>query len=367
MARPAVSVSASAFALVAVAVASAAVAGTQNVTLTREVPDLDRWNYPFNSTPGARDSATSFGTIGFGFLDNHDAQFLIGFETDQEAARGLGVIPSGLGEARYEIVSARVTATIAVGGVFNVDTSYDSFATYLDPKDPGFVADADPAGRPIMLFGTGYRNGFGIEEGEQEYVEDTPFSPGGGMGPAPRVRSAFATDFIGGAGRDVSNNVLDRFEIVPFAIGALSDAGGTIAEGDPVPAEATVTFDLNVADANVAAYLQKGLDAGSVQLSITSLHFAAGGPGGGKGVTYPVYFTKEDALAVLLGQTPSLELEVNILPASGADLDGNGVVGSGDLAILLAAWGPCAGCAADLDGDGVVGPSDLAILLAAWG
>ena len=37
------------------------------------------------------------------------------------------------------------------------------------------------------------------------------------------------------------------------------------------------------------------------------------------------------------------------------DLDGDGVVGSGDLGILLASWGPCPGCAADLDGDGVVG------------
>jgi len=48
------------------------------------------------------------------------------------------------------------------------------------------------------------------------------------------------------------------------------------------------------------------------------------------------------------------------------DLDGDGVVGSGDLGILLAAWGS-ADAAADLDGDGVVGSGDLGILLAAWG
>ena len=50
-----------------------------------------------------------------------------------------------------------------------------------------------------------------------------------------------------------------------------------------------------------------------------------------------------------------------------ADLDGDGSVGAGDLAILLAGWGACAGCPADLDGDGSVGASDLASLLAAWG
>ncbi len=49
-----------------------------------------------------------------------------------------------------------------------------------------------------------------------------------------------------------------------------------------------------------------------------------------------------------------------------ADLDGDGVVGSGDLAQLLAAWGPGTG-PADLDGDGVVGPADLAMMLGAWG
>ncbi len=49
------------------------------------------------------------------------------------------------------------------------------------------------------------------------------------------------------------------------------------------------------------------------------------------------------------------------------DLDGDGVVGAGDLAILLASWGSCGGCAADLTGDGVVSALDLATLLAAWG
>ena len=53
-----------------------------------------------------------------------------------------------------------------------------------------------------------------------------------------------------------------------------------------------------------------------------------------------------------------------------ADLDGDGVVGAGDLASLIAAWGVCPAsgdCPADLDGDGSVGASDLASLIAAWG
>ena len=47
-----------------------------------------------------------------------------------------------------------------------------------------------------------------------------------------------------------------------------------------------------------------------------------------------------------------------------ARLDGDAVVGGGDLAVLLAGWG---GPSPDLDGDGVVGGSDLAVLLSSWG
>jgi hypothetical protein len=46
------------------------------------------------------------------------------------------------------------------------------------------------------------------------------------------------------------------------------------------------------------------------------------------------------------------------------DLDGDGVVGPADLALLLSGWGGSG--AGDLDGDGTVGPGDLTSLLAAW-
>jgi hypothetical protein len=46
------------------------------------------------------------------------------------------------------------------------------------------------------------------------------------------------------------------------------------------------------------------------------------------------------------------------------DLDGDGIVGPADLAILLGAWGQSG--LGDLNGDGVVGSADLAILLGAW-
>jgi hypothetical protein len=48
-----------------------------------------------------------------------------------------------------------------------------------------------------------------------------------------------------------------------------------------------------------------------------------------------------------------------------ADLDCDGRVDGGDLAVMLAAWGPGHG-PADLDGSGEVDAEDLAILLGAW-
>ncbi len=50
----------------------------------------------------------------------------------------------------------------------------------------------------------------------------------------------------------------------------------------------------------------------------------------------------------------------------GADIDGDGVVGPSDLALLLGRW-DSDDPSTDLNGDGVVGAADLAMLLGAWG
>ena len=55
---------------------------------------------------------------------------------------------------------------------------------------------------------------------------------------------------------------------------------------------------------------------------------------------------------------------------SPSDLDGDGIVGTTDLLLMLGAWGACppkGACPADLDGDGLVGTTDLLILLGNWG
>jgi hypothetical protein len=54
-------------------------------------------------------------------------------------------------------------------------------------------------------------------------------------------------------------------------------------------------------------------------------------------------------------------------PAEAGDLDGDGVVSTSDLLLLLGAWGSDPGGPPDFDLNGSVGASDLLILLKHWG
>lgn len=87
--------------------------------------------------------------------------------------------------------------------------------------------------------------------------------------------------------------------------------------------------------------------------------------------TYRVYpADAPSATAIVVAPPSSTDANGNLIPDSCeavvGDLNGDGRVNAADLATLLAAWGPCVGCAADLNGDGAVNAGDLAILLAAW-
>ena len=58
-------------------------------------------------------------------------------------------------------------------------------------------------------------------------------------------------------------------------------------------------------------------------------------------------------------------LHQNLPVSCAADLDGDDVIGGGDLSRLLTNWGTSG--AGDLNGDGVVDGGDLTMLLSAWG
>ena len=81
------------------------------------------------------------------------------------------------------------------------------------------------------------------------------------------------------------------------------------------------------------------------------------------GTTYYICAGSYSATANITG---TLTIAGPEAPANPADLDGDGVVGPADLAILLGNWG-LTGVPGDVDGDGTIGAADLAALLAAWG
>jgi hypothetical protein len=322
-----------------------AAVSAQPLVVEFDAPTMDRWNYPFNAVPGVQTSASTFGVPNDPMFDDRDAQFLIGFDTD-------GLVPVGAGAANYDVTSAVITLTCVTGGVFEYDTTVDAFETYLDVANPNFVADAD-AGRPLELFGAAFRNGFTSES----FEENSPFqlAPFGNW---QGTRNAFATDFLLGEARDVSRNVEMEFTPAPFAIG-LNDS---LTPGASVPGNTTFTFELNLSNPDVIAYLQASLDRGSLDFMLATIHPA---PVMGKGAqTFPDFYTKENKFAIPFGFAPTLALTVEVSEGVPADLNGDGVVDGADLAALLAQWGTDG--AADLNDDGIVDGADLAQVLSNW-
>ncbi len=94
----------------------------------------------------------------------------------------------------------------------------------------------------------------------------------------------------------------------------------------------------------------------------------AGIPGQAAGGVVEYFVTGSDMAGNLgTGETLSFTIEGGGLLG---DIDGDGIVGTGDLILLLGAWGPCENCKdcpADLDNDCSVGTGDLILLLGNWG
>jgi len=313
-------------------------ASAQPIIVDFAEPSIDQWVYPFNSTPGGRDSMSTFGAIGSPDFDNRDGQALVGFDT-------AGFVPTGEGPSRYQIQRIEIRIAVDRGGLFSYDPTYDDVATYYDAADPDFMPDAD-TGRPVSLFGVGYRNGFD----DATFVEGTAF---GGNGSTFRsVRNAFASDFESSVRRDVSNNVDGRFNPTPFAVGTTSG----LNPGDLVPADQDFLFEVDLSNPDAVAYLQEQLHAGRLRFMLASLH-----PAVEQGGEFAPFYTKEN----LFGDGLAARLHLEVTIGSPADLNGDGVVDGADLGLLLGAWG--ADGPTDLNGDGTTDGADLGLLLGSWG
>ncbi|MEM7412438.1 MAG: hypothetical protein AAF430_19570 [Myxococcota bacterium] len=264
-------------------------------TVAFATPSIDRWNSAVNPTPGYRATASAFAAAApgsSGFEDLFTTQ-LLGFDTTAS-------VTAGLGDANYQIVSATLTLALDPATSYTYDPTYDALGTYTsgDPDDPG---------RPVELYGNGFRGGFT----GATYVEGSPSTPGTPWGPpgapfAAGTRFAYPTDAAGGALPDVSNHLTDGFEATPFAVGQVAG----LAAGDLVAGPGAMVFDM-VLSADVIAYLQAGLDDGFLGFHVASKLV----PVGSGNSDFPSFYNRESGLGA---SSLSLDLVVVPEPASGS-------------------------------------------------
>jgi hypothetical protein len=339
--------------LLALSVASLPCAAALGQTITSDLPvDFDRWMYPFGDADGLRSTLPTYTTLGSGAVgfDDRDAEVLLSFATAPS-------IPTGPA-AQYQIQSAVVVAYISMSDTapsFAYDPTYDPAASYV----PGGSTPDPDAGRPIELFGVGYRAGWTTAT----FLENSPFATlPPNPSPARGNRNVYPIDFggPGGAPRDVSNNITlpdltpAPFDVTPMAIGqatGVADFGFTTfdpppAVGPRVPNRTRFEFTLNVSDPAVQQYLREALSGGRLNLMLSSLapSVAFGGP-----VTYPIFFSQENPL----GRGASLSITVVIGSAcSLADVTDIGNTGAGpdgiltvdDIIAFVNTYGDATGC-----------------------
>lgn len=274
-------------------------------------PAGDKHMYPFiNDIPpnDRRPSASVFGA--YGALDNipdydfddRDGQFFLDFATSS-------LVAAGQGAANYQVTSLEIWVVVQNNESFFFDSSADSLSTYQNP-----ATDSDP-GRPIEIYGVGYRGGFSRES----FNQDSPFQTFGGV---KNVRNAYAIDFGGdGNPRDVTNNVEEAFEPSPWAIaeapGSIDFSGNFVSapvpSGASVPEGTVLRFRVNLADSKIRSYVQEGLNAGRLHLMVSSLYNATQ-----QTSDIPKFYTKDSSLHVPLDGiylAPRLYAEVTLVSA----------------------------------------------------
>lgn len=285
---------------------------------------LDRWMYPFNATPGQRIQAPTFSAIAEEMFDERDGQFLLALNTE---AAG---IPKGLPDSAYTITKLSLKLTEAVGE-YPYDGTFDDFRTHL-ASGPLATADGD-AGRPIELYGAGLRNGF-VEFGFPDGAKATPApvfsaaSPFGGIGRG--TRNVFATD---ADGNDISNSFdslkdgANGYNTKPFAIGQATSKGQPLGTGTLVPAGAEYAFEVDLQDAAIRSYVQRGLSRGQLAFVVTSMHSTGEL---GQGSPYPNLATANH----FAFSGPIFEIGWDTVDAIAGDFNGDGQLTAADIDLL---------------------------------
>ena len=326
---------------------------------------LDRWMYPFNVSPGTRIQAPTFGAVGSEGFDERDGQLVLAVNTAE-----FGIEP-GLQPSQYRINSATLTLTETFGG-YRYDPTYDSYTTYLDSRSALSKPDGD-AGRPIELYGVGFRGDFtafvfpdGISADPPGFGSASEF---GGDGTSSR--NVFAAD---ASGQDVSNNVdalangEDGFDPTPFAVAKMFLDEVELSPGDEVTARTSWVFEIDVENAAIQSYLANSLSAGQLGLTVSSMHET-----GVQGVGDPFPNPATSNHFAFDGPVLLLDVTAGLVDRCG-DFDRDGDIDSADRTKQTVGWtGAIAGDSGgatfadgDCDADGDVDTADQTGLIQNW-
>ncbi|MBY0261910.1 MAG: hypothetical protein K2Q20_06180 [Phycisphaerales bacterium] len=332
----------------------------QVVDATYPSPALDRWMYNFATQTGVENNISIFTSLGDPLqlnFDDHDGQFLIGFDTGPQ-------VPAGLPTSNYRVLSATLTVRNNRNNGFRYDPSYDSWRSYLPSTDANFQADAD-TGRPIELYAAGYRNGFTA----QTFTEFSLFSVGDSTAlPQRGVRNVFAAQYDAqGVATDISNSVLGAagtgpgFETAPLAVGIATLTAAQpnpVNPGDLVPTNTDFTFNIALGSAGTIRYLRESLAAGRLNLVVTSL-----APSAMMGGSPPRFYSKEASGVPATGTAQPARLSLRVCTSFPSDWNCNGSRGVDDIFAFLSDW--FAGNA-DFTADGTRDVSDIFAFLSSW-
>jgi hypothetical protein len=324
----------------------AASASAGIIDLTLPTPTLDRWMYPFNGAnpQGSEGEATVFSPIGAtteSLFDNRDGQMVLGFDTG-------GLVTAGLPLTHYRIREARVSIVASRDNTFVYDPTIDPIEALI----PGSgVSDPDP-GQPVELFMCGYRGGWTLA-GPTAFQESTPFHNGAPFPvPARGIRNAFAAEYDGaGVLIDNSNNRDEGRLAKSLAVGIIDG----LAPGAPVPLGSTMTFDVDVTDADAIRYFRTSLAAGRLNLVVSSLAITEQ-----QSSNVPAFYCKETPTAI--GGVPA-SLVLRLCVGAPADWDCSGSVNVADIFAFLAEWFAGRG---DFNADGTNEVPDIFAFLSSW-
>jgi len=338
-------------------------------------PHLDQWFY-HNVTSGTGTRWNGPSWVGNLAIDEGTGEF-VPHPATGPARQGMSIVAFNTSTQiephwptnQYQLQSVVVTLTAEnmTDGSIPYDNTADGRLELLNDFVPQ-SGEFDP-GRPMELYGVGFRNGYtGFEFGvgttgppllDERPATSTYGAAGAGYNAYPvssDTEGAYvdvSNSLTGGFSATSAGNVVEPFEAVPWAIGQAE-----LAPGEIIPDDTTFTFTLDLELPGVREYVQQGLSAGALGFFLSSTHLTSEfGAGGG----YPQWYMKE-----YVGGIPAtLTIDYTLLttPTAG-DYDGNGTVEAADYNAWKTAFGTTAtpaGSGADGDGSGVVDAADYTI------